>query len=176
MATWREAGRAALWSGSAAAVLSGVVLAVCGKLERDAPAGPLNGPSQWIWGERAAYRRRPTWRHTAVGYCIHHVVSIGWATLHEKHVAGLARGYSARLRLAAAGATAAFACGVDYRIAQGRMQPGFDKQLSRISLFLVYSAFALGLALRAPKLHEGSHLALQGTQEAVPRRLRQQRL
>ncbi|MFL6606534.1 MAG: hypothetical protein ACJ8R9_35115 [Steroidobacteraceae bacterium] len=134
-----------------AAVISGFVLLACGQLERNAPAGPLNGPSQWIWGRSAAHRRLFTWRHTAVGYSIHHVVSVGWATLHEKHVADLVRGRSLSSRLAAAGATAAIACFTDYRIARGRLQPGFEKQLSSTGLFLVYSAFALGLAL-----HKGS--------------------
>jgi hypothetical protein len=147
---WRTAWHRALRSGSTAAVLSGAVLALCGKLENNAPAGPLNGPSQWIWGERAGYRHRPTWRHTATGYAIHHAASLGWATLHEKHVARLAEGRPPLARFAAAALTAAFACWVDYRIARGRLQPGFEKQLSRSSLLLVYSAFALGLAVWRP--------------------------
>jgi hypothetical protein len=145
MATWRTAWYSALRSGSAAAVLSGIMLIVCGQVERGTPAGPLNGPSQWIWGEGAAYRRRPTWRHTAVGYSIHHAVSVGWALLHEKHVAGLVKGRSAAIRLAAGAVTSALACAGDYKVAQGRLQPGFDKQLSQTSLLLVYLAFAVGL-------------------------------
>jgi hypothetical protein len=147
MRTWGEAARKAWRSGSVASVLSGIVLAVGGKVEQNAPAGPLNGPSQWVWGTHAAQRRRPTWRHTAVGYSIHHLVSVGWATLHEKHVASLVEGRPATTRLLAAGLTAAFACAVDYGVAHGRLRPGFEKQLSRTSLLLVYSAFAVGLAL-----------------------------
>jgi hypothetical protein len=146
MPTWKRALCRGAVSGSSAALLSGITLALCGRLENDAPAGPLNGPGQWIWGQRAAYRRRATWR-TVVSYSIHHVVSIGWAAAHEKHVAGLTRGKPFAARLLGAGITAAVACGVDYGVAKGRMQPGFDKQLSRLSLLLVYSAFALGLAL-----------------------------
>jgi hypothetical protein len=145
--TWKEAFFRALSSGSVASVLSGVALAVCGKIENDAPAGPLNGPSQWVWGERAARRRRATLRETAVGYSIHHAVSIGWAVMHEKHVAGLTRGRSFPARLLAGALTAGIACFMDYGVARGRLQPGFDKQLSRTSLAITYGAFAVGLAL-----------------------------
>jgi hypothetical protein len=163
--SWRTAWQRALWSGSTASLLSAAVLALCGKLENDAAAGPLNGPSQWIWGERAGHRRGPTWRHTAVGYAIHHAASLGWATLHEKHVARLAEGRAPSVRVAAAALTAIFACWADFRIARGRLQPGFEKQLSRPSLLLVYSAFALGLVLWSPS--KGIH-AEKGTRRAAP--------
>jgi hypothetical protein len=147
MTTWRQAFVRALSSGSTASLLSGIALAVCGKLEHNAPAGPLNGPSQWLWGERAARRRRASLRETAVGYAIHHGVSVGWATLHEKHVASLVEGRSMPARILAGAATASIACFIDYGVARGRLQPGFDKQLSRTSLCVVYAAFAMGLAL-----------------------------
>ena len=146
MLTWKSALCRASVSGSLAALLSGITLALCGKVENDAPAGALNGPSQWIWGQHSAYRRSASWR-TVASYSIHHVVSIGWAAVHEKHVASLTQGKPLAVRLIGAGITSAIACGVDYGVAKGRMQPGFDKQLTRPSLLLVYSAFALGLAL-----------------------------
>ena len=145
---WREAWDNAMLSGSLAAICSAMALAIGGALEGRAPAGPLNGPSQWIYGRWAAHRRRASFRHTVVGYAIHHIVSIGWAVLHEKHVASLFEEKSSPARLGAAAATAAIACFVDYQVAQGRAQPGFEKQLSRRSLFAVYAAFAVGLALR----------------------------
>lgn len=145
---WREARDNAILSGSLAAICSAMALAIGGALEGRAPAGPLNGPSQWIYGRRAAHRRRASFRHTVVGYAIHHIVSIGWAVLHEKHVASLFEEKSSPARWGAAAATAAIACFVDYQVAQGRAQPGFEKQLSRKSLFAVYAAFAVGLALR----------------------------
>jgi hypothetical protein len=155
MIGWKTAFSRAVISGSLASVLSGIALAACGKLERNAPAGPLNGPSQWIWGQRSAHRRRASWR-TVAGYSIHHLVSIGWATVHEKHVTRLVEGRPLTVRLLAAGATSAFACFVDYRIAKGRLQPGFEKQLSRPSLGLVYAAFALGLAVCSSRQARGS--------------------
>jgi hypothetical protein len=146
MVSWKQALRAALLSGSIASVCSALALAVCGRIERGTAAGPNNGPSQWIWGEAAAYERRATVRHTLVGYAIHHLMSVGWALLHEKY---LVRGIPPRSSthgIALGAVTAATASFVDYRIARGRLQPGFDKQLSRKSLFMVYTAFALGLA------------------------------
>lgn len=147
MKPWRDAWRDALVSGSLAGILSGVALAICGELEGKSAAGPLNGPSQWVHGRLAAHRRRPSFEHTVVGYAIHHLVSVGWAILHEKHVAGLYGRRSTAAHLGAAAVTAALACLVDYRVAQGRAQPGFEKQLRRKSLFAVYAAFAVGLAL-----------------------------
>jgi hypothetical protein len=147
MISWRQAVTRGALSGSTAALLSGAILAVCGKIENDAAAGPLNGPSQWVWGRRAAHRRRPAWRYTALGYFIHHMVSVGWATVHEKHVARLSHGHGPAARMLAAGVTASIACAIDYKVAKGRVQPGFEKQLSRTSLFFVYAAFAAGLAL-----------------------------
>jgi hypothetical protein len=145
---WADAWRSAILSGSMAAICSAIALAACGALEGKAPAGPLNGPSQWVYGQLAAHRRQASFRHTVVGYGIHHVVSVGWAALHEKYVAGLFGKRSTAARFGAAAVTAAMACLVDYQVAQGRAQPGFEKQLSRKSLFAVYAAFATGLALR----------------------------
>jgi len=149
MKSWPQALQDGLLTGSIASVCSATVLAVCGKIESGSAAGPNNGPSQWIWGEGAAYERRATWRHTAVGYAIHHATSIFWATLHEKLLRSQ-NGMESNAGLVAKGATtAALACFVDYQLTPRRLQPGFDKQLSRGSLFFVYAAFALGLALGA---------------------------
>jgi hypothetical protein len=147
--TWSEARRRAICSGSLASALSAVVLAACGA-SAGTPAGPLNGPSQWLWGRHAAHRRRLSWQYTAVGYFIHHVVSLGWAVLHEKHVASAIGGRGLFSHFQGAAATATVACLVDYQVARGRAQPGFEKQLSPGSLLLVYAAFAVGLALCLP--------------------------
>jgi hypothetical protein len=146
MTSWKAAFGQALVTGTTASLLSAAMLALCGRIVRGTAAGPNNGPSQWVWGENAAYERRATLRNTALGYAIHHVMSIGWATLHEKHVVDPNRAISLPRRLTACAATSAFACFVDYCIAPRRLRPGFEKQLGKTSLFLVYAAFALGLA------------------------------
>jgi hypothetical protein len=145
MIGWKQAFHRARRSGAAASLLSAAALAVCGKIECNSATGPLNAPSQWLWGEGAARRRRASLRETAVGYAIHHGTSVGWATLHEKLVGGGARSLGGDLH--AGIATAAVACLVDYKVARGRLQPGFDKHRGKRSHVVVYGAFAIGLAL-----------------------------
>jgi len=141
---WATAARRALVSGSVASILSTAVLAACGRLENGAAAGPLNGPSQWIWGRWAAHVRRPSLRHTLTGYVVHHLCSCSWAVLHER-----CRGRDERPQtaIAKAVATAALASFVDYQLTPKRLRPGFETQLSTSSLLGVYAAFAVGLAI-----------------------------
>jgi hypothetical protein len=147
MDTWKDAAKRALMSGAAASLLSAAVLAIAGKLENGAPAGPLNGPSQWIYGRKAAYQRRPSLRHTLTGFLIHHISATGWALLHERLFGRDKPAQSANTRLKRAAMTAAVANVVDYQLTPKRLQPGFEAQLSRKSLFVVYAAVALGLAV-----------------------------
>jgi hypothetical protein len=142
---WRRAARRALLSGSAAGLLSGIALSACSNVEQDAPAAALNGPSQWLWGEREARTRRATLRHTLIGYVIHHAASIFWATLHERQFGAGPR--SAARACVEAAVTASTACVVDYRLTPPRLRPGFEKHLGPESLFIAYAAFAAGLAL-----------------------------
>jgi hypothetical protein len=140
---WDQAARAALLSGSAASLLSSLALAWRGRREVHDAAAPLNGPSQWVWGTQAPYARGFSVRHTVVGYAIHHVASIFWALAYERCRPKAARPASAVAAAVAIAATASF---VDYRLTPKRLEPGFDKRLSRSSLVLVYAAFAAGLA------------------------------
>jgi hypothetical protein len=143
---WATTARRALISGSVASALSTAVLAACGRLEHGTASGPVNGPSQWLWGRWAARVRRPSMRHTLVGHAVHHVCSCGWALLHERWARQDGSANSGA-RLAKAAATAALACFVDYRLTPKRFQPGFEVQLSKPSLLAVYAAFAVGLAM-----------------------------
>ena len=147
MNAWKQSARQALASGAAASLLSAAVLAIAGKIENRAPAGPLNGPSQWIFGRQAAYRREPSWRHTLTGMLIHHVTATGWALLHERVFGRDKHLQPVPERLKRGAVTAATACFVDYRLTPKRLQPGFEAQLSKKSLFVVYAAVAAGLAV-----------------------------
>jgi hypothetical protein len=141
-------------SGSFGSVISTIALAVCGKLEEGSAAGPNNGPSQWVWGEREAYTRKATWRHTAVGYAIHHMTSVGWATAHERVFGGSSQAPKGLLRhCLEAAATASTAYVVDYHCTPSRFRPGFKKHLGPTSIFAVYAAFALGLAMGSALHH-----------------------
>jgi hypothetical protein len=136
-----------LISGAVASVLSAAVLALCGHVENRRPAGPLNGPSQWVFGRYAARMKRPSLRHTATGFAIHHVTATGWAVLHERAFGNDKAGQSLPQRLARAALTSAVANVVDFQLTPKRLQPGFDQQLSRKSLLAVYAAFAIGLSI-----------------------------
>jgi len=138
--------RAALISGSAASVLSSLVLSWRSAREtRHATAG-TNATSHWIWGGPARHRLAPDLSHTVVGYAIHHAASMFWAAWYE---AAFPRSRSLPGACARAAATAAIACFVDFRLTPRRFTPGFETHLSRRSLAVVYAAFAFGLVAPA---------------------------
>ncbi len=147
MNDWKTAVRQALVSGFTASLLSTAVMVVAGKVERNAPAGPVNGPSQWVFGRSAAYRRSATLRYTLTGFVIHHLMATGWAVLHERMFGRHKQAQTPVQRLGYAAVTAAAANFVDYRLTPRRLQPGFDAQLSKKSLFAIYAAFAVGLTV-----------------------------
>jgi hypothetical protein len=149
--TWKKALRRAVLSGAVASIASAATLALCGKIERGTAPGPINGPSQWVWGRHAAHRREAAARYTLIGYLIHHMAATGWAILHEKYLRPARAPGSAFREVRNGAATAAVACLVDYRLTPKRLEPGFDAQLSRKSLVLVYAAFAIGLAITSRK-------------------------
>jgi len=130
-----------------AGLTSAVALAAFGRLDGTTAAGPLNGPSQWLWGERAAHSRRWSWQHTAVGFVIHQLSAVGWAAMHVGYLAGPRRGENVADTLVRAAATATLAATVDYRLTPRRLQPGYEKQLSIPSMVGVYAAFGLGMAV-----------------------------
>jgi len=147
MNDWKTATRQALVSGFTSSLLSTAVMALAGKVERNAPAAPLNGPSQWVFGRSAAYRRSATLRYTLTGFLIHHLMATGWAVVHERMFGRHKKDQTPIQRLGYAAVTAAAANFIDYRVTPRRLQPGFDAQLSRKSLFAIYAAFAVGLTV-----------------------------
>lgn len=146
-----RAGRAALYSGTVASVLSTLVVTWRSAAEARRAAAGTNATSQWLWGRQARRRQRADLGHTVTGFAIHHAASMFWATAYEVWRAG--RGERPLRTFARASVVAALACFVDYRLTPRRLTPGFEAHLSRRSLFLVYAAFAAGLA--APALLRG---------------------
>lgn len=143
---WRLALPDALFSGSAAALLSAAALAALGSKLSTSAAGPINAISHWFWGERAAHTNAVDARHTLVGFATHHAASVFWAVVFERFFARQARRDS-RAAVTGGAATAALAATVDYTITPKRFTPGYEKRLSPAALVLVYGAFGLGLAL-----------------------------
>jgi hypothetical protein len=151
MADANDSYKRALISGAAASLLSTIALAIGGQAENRRPAGPINGPSQWIHGRAAARVRKPSVRHTLTGFLIHHATATGWALLHERVFGNEKAHQTFPQRLRRAAVTATVANVVDFKLTPKRLRPGFETQLSRKSLFAVYAAFAVGLALVAPR-------------------------
>jgi len=144
--SWKRAFNRGLLSGTCASILSTAALAARGRSEAGSALAPINAVSHWYWGDRATRVDHATVKNTVPGYLTHHATSIFWAVLFEKVFGGAMRGRPGRT-LAMSAATAAVACFVDYQMTPRRLTPGFEHRLSRASLFLVYTAFAAGLAV-----------------------------
>jgi len=147
MNEWKRAARQAVISGTTASLLSTAAMALAGAVEHRAPAGPVNGPSQWIFGRRAARHRSFNLGYTIAGYLIHHATATGWALLHERVFGRRKARQTPVATLRNAALTAMVANFVDYKLTPRRLQPGFDAQLTRKSMVAIYAAFALGLAM-----------------------------
>jgi hypothetical protein len=140
------AARRALSSGASASICSALAISICSRLDEGSFAGGLNGPSQWLWGEREAYTRRASVKHTVVGYGVHHLTSVFWATLYERTFGEPGERKTPLRRCAEAALSTAGAYVVDYYLTPSRLRPGFKKHVRTPSLFLIYGAFAVGLA------------------------------
>ena len=144
--SWRDALKNAAASGTAASVVSTLVVTSCGQREIGDLARPINGPSQWLWGRHAAYVRGPSVRHTVVGYAIHHTMSLFWAAFFERF---RPRGNEPTATVVAAAATATMAYIADFKVVPPRLSPGFETGLSRRCVIAAYVAFAGALAATA---------------------------
>ena len=157
--------RRALASGSLASVLSTVVVSVWSRhVAGSVPAG-TNAASQWVWDRPARHARGWSWRHTAVGYLIHHASSVFWATGYE--------GWCARRParpLAKAAAVAALAYLVDYHVVPRRLSPGFERRISAPGMACAYAGFALGLAIARAIGRNAHRSAPPGPQAGPPLR------
>lgn len=143
--SWKRSFNRGLLSGTSASILSTVALAARGRSETGSALAPINAVSHWYWGDRATRVDQANIKNTVPGYLTHHATSIFWAVLFEKVFGGALRGRPGPT-LAASAATAAVACVVDYQMTPKRLTPGFEHRLSKASLFVVYAAFAAGLA------------------------------
>lgn len=148
MKTWKRILRDGAISGSIASFLSTVMLAACGKQETDSAAAPTNAISHWIWGERAAHHNELDKHHTLPGYLIHHGASTLWAVVYEKWFGSHAEANELVRAATGAATVAALACFVDYNLTPKRLRPGYEKRLSKPSLFLVYAATGAGFMIR----------------------------
>lgn len=142
----RAAVRTGLIAGATASAVSTLALALAGRRETGSVVAPTNAISHWLWRGEAFAVDRPTLRHTAVGYAIHHLTSTFWAVLYAWLHGNRREAQTVPKALAGAAAAAAVACAVDYTVTPKRLTPGFEHRLSTVAMSMVYGAFALGLA------------------------------
>jgi hypothetical protein len=138
--------RIGLASGALASLASTAALMLCGRRETGSYSAATNATSHWVWDRSAFAIYRPTLRHTALGYAIHHAMSTFWALLYARFFGARPSARSLPATLAAAGIASAAACAVDYTVTPKRLTPGFEHHLSRPAMAIVYATFALGLA------------------------------
>jgi hypothetical protein len=141
---WSHTVARALLSGTTAALVSSLALAVAGRREAGSALAPINAVSHWFWGRRAQRQDGPSAKYTLLGFLTHHAASIFWALFFERLLGPRRAPISA---LASGTAIATLAAAVDYTITPKRLTPGYEARLSPPALVAVYAAFALGLAL-----------------------------
>lgn len=139
--------RRAAISGTCASLLSTGMLACGGSVDCGSAFAPVNAVSHWIWGERAMHANRPSFRHTVLGYVIHHAMSVFWAAFYEAAVARKGAHDTCAALVMSSLAIAGIACFVDLKCTPHRLTPGFERRLSPGMLALVYLAFGLALPL-----------------------------
>lgn len=137
----------ALVRGSAANFASLAALAACSRKETGSALAGINAVSHWAWGDADARRNGFSWKHTMIGGLTNEAASIFWAFCLERLFASRRRHVSVPRLFGEATAMSALACAVDYGITPKRLTPGYELRLSKASLFVVYVAFAAGLAL-----------------------------
>ena len=120
---------------------------MCGALELGRPAAPVNAVSHILWGDDALRRDAVSAKYTALGTALNTAAVASWSVLHhfifrpDRRPAGMVPA------LARGAATAAVAYVVDYHVVPKRLTPGFEERLSNRSLFAIYAALAVSLAV-----------------------------
>ncbi len=147
MKTVSTALRDSMMSGSTAAALSTAGLALMSQRGSGNPWRATNDISHCVWGEPAFSERRLDWAHTGLGYGIHHASSIFWSAVFERAFGDQAEQRRIAGALAGGLAVAGLAAFVDYKLTPERLQPGFERHLSRPAMTVFYVLFGLGLAL-----------------------------
>lgn len=137
--------RRALLSATVASLLSTWVVSRAARDRTGSASAGTNATSHWVWDDRAGRVKRTDWKHTGVGYLIHHASSFFWAIFHETWRDRRPR--TPPLASAATVATVAYV--VDYHVVPRRLTPGFERHLSGRAMFATYAAFGAGLLLVA---------------------------
>jgi hypothetical protein len=121
--------------------------AMAGALELGRPAAPVNAVSHIVWGDDAAHQDEVSAKYTGLGAALNTAAVASWSALHYFVFRPDRRTPGFGPALARGAATAAFAYVVDYHVVPKRLTPGFEERLSNRSLFAIYAALAVSLAM-----------------------------
>lgn len=149
MKSWSEAVEDGLYPGALASAATSLAAALRGRKDSGSALAPINAPSHVLWGDRATQVERLTVRHTLVGHLINTASGIFWAAIFQKLFGRLVDRRGIEAGVLAGAATAGIAYATDYRVVPKRLTPGWEKRLSKRSLFYVYGALALSLGVGA---------------------------
>ena len=133
----------ALISSALSAVATTAAALVLSAKDTGHAAAALNATSHMVWGEKVGKFDEADYQHTVVGGALNAGAVALWSTIHA--LFPKPESTLAKLRNAAFVAAAAYV--TDYYIVPKRMTPGFEKRLSKTSLFGMYAALAASLVL-----------------------------
>lgn len=144
-----------LVSGAAGAIASLLAATICGRLEARRADKPVNAISHIAWGGPPPADPGRGRINTVTGLALHAGASLFWASFFEG-LFGRAARRSAPSAVVGGAATSAAAYVTDYFVVPKRVRPGYEAFLSGGSLFAVYGALAVGLAIgaRLTRLHD----------------------
>lgn len=151
---WKRALREGAVAGTAASVLSTLVLGLVGKRQNGTAAAPINAASHWLWGDESLRHDGWSWRHTLPGALTQHAASIFWAALYSALHGHRPEAKQLPQAIAGGIATSATAYVIDYTITPKRFTPGYEERLNGKGMLAVYAALALGFTLGALALRE----------------------
>lgn len=147
MKTWNQALKDGAIIGVMAGVATAVTAAARGRKDSGSAVAPVNATSHVLWGDRAASVEKPTVRNTATGLLINIGAAVFWATMLEKFFGLVMNRRGWRAIAWAAPVTAMVAYVTDYKLVPRRLTPGYEKRVSRKSLYGIY--VVLGAAMAA---------------------------
>jgi hypothetical protein len=147
MTYWKKVVCEGMVSGSFASILTTAVMACLGKHRHNSAYGPTNAVSHALWGDSAFWKNTPSLRYTGLGYGLHHLSSVFWATLYSAVYGHRNEAKRPVNAIIGSGTTAAVACFIDYKLTPKRLTPGFEHRLSKPEMTCVYAALGLGIAM-----------------------------
>jgi hypothetical protein len=150
MKDWKAASKDSLVPGLLAGAAVSAAAAACGRREKRSALAPINAPSHVVWGDQAAaVEQHLTGRHTGLGLAVAAASTLFWAALYQKLFGAAVERRGPGTALLAGVATAGIAYVTDYHVMPRRLTPGYEKQLSNRSLFMVFGTLALSLGAGA---------------------------